>query len=62
MDSYVHDFVNYLLYFGLIHPNLISSFENQYNILVTGLNKNNNNIRFKNENKIIFKSKSVSNI
>ena len=62
MDSYVHDFVNYLLYFGLIHPNLISSFENQYNILVTGLNKNNNNIRFKNENKFIFKSKSVSNI
>ena len=61
MDSYVHNFVNYLLYFGLIHPNLISSFENQYNILVTGLN-NNNNIRFKNENKFITKSKSVSNI
>ena len=61
MDSYVHNFVNYLLYFGLIHPNLISSFENQYNILVTGLN-NNNNIRFKNENKFIIKSKSVSNI
>ena len=54
MDSYVHNFVNYLLYFGLIHPNLISSFENQYNILVTGLN-NNNNIRFKNENKILSK-------
>ena len=61
MDSYVHNFVNYRLYFGLIHPNLISSFENQYNILVTGLN-NNNNIRFKNENKFITKSKSVSNI
>ena len=62
MDSYVHDFVNYLLYFGLIHPNLISSFENQYNIVITGLNHNNNNIRFKNENKILSKSKSVSNI
>ena len=61
MDSTVHNFVNYLLYFGLIHPNYISSFENQYNYIETRINNNNERNKIKSVNKLN-KSKSFCSI
>ena len=61
MDSTVHNFVNYLLYFGLIHPNFISSFENQYNYIVARINNNNERNKIKSVNKLN-KSKSFCSI